>query len=49
MVYCRLTLLAPEIVYAILAGTLRKSIPVAKLREEIPAGWEDQTKLFGIE
>ncbi len=38
----RLTLLAPEIVHAILAGTLQKSIPLEKLRKEIPVCWEDQ-------
>ena len=45
----RLTLLAPEIVHAILAGTLQKSIPMEKLCKEIPSRWEDQKKLFGIE
>ena len=44
----RLTLLAPEIVHAILAGTLRKSIPMETLRKEMPVRWEDQKKLFGI-
>ena len=32
----RLTLLAPEIVHAILAGTLRKSIPMDKLSKTMP-------------
>ena len=45
----RLTLLAPEIVHAILAGTLQKSIPMEKLCKEMPVRWEDQKKLFGIE
>ena len=45
----RLTLLSPEIVHAILAGTLRKSIPMETLRKEMPVRWEDQKKLFGIE
>jgi len=45
----RLTLLAPEIVHAILAGTLQKSIPMEKLCKEMPPRWEDQMKLFGIE
>ena len=45
----RLTLLAPEIVHAILAGTLQKSIPMEELRKEMPTRWEDQKKLFGIE
>ena len=44
----RLTLLAPEIVHAILAGTLQKSIPMEKLCKEMPVRWEDQKKLFGI-
>ena len=44
----RLTLLSPEIVHAILAGTLRKSIPMETLRKEMPVRWEDQKKLFGI-
>ncbi len=45
----RLTLLAPEIIHAILAGALRKSIPMETLRKEMPVRWEDQKKLFGIE
>ena len=45
----RLTLLAPEIIHAILAGTLQKSIPMEKLCKEMPVRWEDQKKLFGIE
>ncbi len=45
----RLTLLAPEIVHAILAGSLQKSIPMEKLSKEMPSRWEDQKKLFGIE
>ena len=45
----RLTLLAPEIVHAILAGTLRKSIPMDKLSKTMPERWEDQKKLFGFE
>ena len=44
----RLTLLAPEIVHAILSGTLQRSVPLEKLRKEIPR-WEDQKKLFGVE
>ena len=42
----RLTLLAPEIIHEILAGTLRKSIPMDILRQEMPVRWEDQKKLF---
>ena len=45
----RLTLLAPEIVHAILAGTLRKSIPMGKLSKTMPERWADQKKLFGFE
>ena len=45
----RLTLPAPEIVHAILAGTLQRSLPLEKLRKEMPIRWEDQKKLFGVE
>ena len=45
----RLTLLAPEIVHAILAGTLRKTVSMETLRKELPMRWADQKKLFGVE
>ncbi len=45
----RLTLLAPEIVHAILAGTLQKSIPINMLSKTMPERWADQKKLFGFE
>ena len=45
----RMTLLAPEIVHAILAGTLQKSIFQDTLRKEMPIRWEGQKKLFGVE
>ena len=45
----RLTLLVPEIVHAILAWTLRKSIPMDKLSKTMPERWADQKKLFGFE
>ena len=45
----RLTLLAPEIVHAILAGTLQISVSMDTLRKELPVRWEDQKKLFGVE
>ena len=45
----RLTLLAPEIVHAILAGTIQRSIPMEQLRKEMPVRWADQKKLFGFE
>ena len=37
----RLTLLAPEIVHAILAGTLKRNIPIENFRKEMPIRWED--------
>ena len=45
----RLTLLAPEIVHAILAGTLKRNIPIENFRKEMPIRWEDQKKLFDFE
>ena len=45
----RMTLLAPEIVHAILTGTLKCHIPLDRMRKEMPLLWEDQKKLFGIE
>ena len=45
----RLTLLAPEIVHAILAGTLQKTVSMEMLRKELPVSWPDQKKLFGVE
>ena len=45
----RLTLLAPEIVHAILAGTLQKTVPMETLRKELPVRWAEQKKLFGVE
>ena len=45
----RLPLLAPEIVHAILAGTLQRSVSMETLRKELPVRWEDQKKLFGVE
>ena len=45
----RLTLLAPEIVHAILVGTLQKTVSMEMLRKELPVRWADQKKLFGVE
>ena len=45
----RLTLLAPEIVHAILTGTLQRSVSMETLRKELPVRWADQKKLFGVE
>ena len=42
-------LLAPEIVHAILAGTLQKTVSMETLRKELPVRWADQKKLFGVE
>ena len=43
------TLLAPEIVHAIIAGSLQKSIPINMLSKTMPERWADQKKLFGFE
>ena len=45
----RLTLLAPEIIHAILSGSLQRNIPIENFRKEMPIHWEDQKKLFGFE
>ena len=45
----RLTLLAPEIVHAILAGTLQKTVSMETLRKDLPVRWADQKNLFGVE
>ena len=45
----RLTLLAPEIIHAILHGTLKKSISMETLRKSWPENWEEQKKYFGLE
>ena len=45
----RLTLLAPEIVHASIAGTLKNSIPMDKLSKTMPKHWADQKKLFSFE
>ena len=42
----RLTLLAPEIIHAILSGSLQRNIPIENFRKEMPIRWEDQKKLF---
>ena len=44
-----MTLLSPEIVHAILTGTLKCPIALESLRKEMPILWEDQKKLFGIQ
>ena len=45
----RLTLLAPEIIHAILSGSLKRNIPIENFRKEMPIRWEDQKKLFDFE
>ena len=45
----RLTLLSPEIIHAIIAGTLEKDIGIEQLKQAMPLMWEDQKKMFGLE
>ena len=45
----RLTLLAPEIVHAILTGTLPEGIGVEDLRQSMPVLWSEQKKLLNME
>ena len=45
----RLTLLAPEIVHAILTGTLPDDIGVEDLRQSLPVLWSEQKKVLNME
>ena len=45
----RFTLLAPDIIHAVLAGKINKSISTEKLKQALPPMWEDQKKMFDIE
>jgi len=45
----RLTLLAPEIVHAVLTGDLPDGFSVDKLKQALPALWSEQKKVLGIE
>ena len=45
----RFTLLAPEIIHAVLAGKINKSISTEKLKQSLPILWEEQKKMFDIE
>ena len=45
----RLTLLSPEIIHAIIAGTLEKDIGIEQLKQAMPLMWDDQKKMFGLE
>ena len=44
----RLTLLAPEIVHAILTGVLPEGIGVEDLRQSMPVLWSEQKKLLNM-
>ena len=44
----RLTLLAPEIVHAILTGILPEGIGVEDLRQSMPVLWSEQKKLLNM-
>ena len=44
----RLTLLAPDIVEAILKGRQPKGLDLAALMAEVPAEWEKQREVFGF-
>ena len=46
---CSLTLLSPEIIHAIIAGTLEKDIGIEQLKQAMPLMWNEQKKMFGIE
>ena len=45
----RLTLLAPEIVHAVLTGALPEGIGVEDLRQSMPVLWSEQKKLLNME
>ena len=44
----RLTLLAPDIVEAILAGRQPRTLQLEMLREEVPVDWDRQREMFGF-
>ena len=44
----RLTLLAPEIVHAVLTGALPDGIGVEDLRQSMPVLWSEQKKLLNM-
>lgn len=44
----RLTLLAPDIVEAILAGRQPRTLQLEMLREEVPVEWAQQRERFGF-
>ena len=45
----RLTLLAPEIVHAVLTGALPEVIGVEDLRQTMPVLWSEQKKMLNME
>ena len=45
----RLTLLSPEIIHTIIAGTLEKYIGIEQLKQAMPLMWDEQKKMFGME
>ena len=45
----RLTLLAPEIVHAVLSGTLPEGIGVEDLKQSMPVLWSEQKKMLNLE
>ena len=45
----RFTLLAPDIIHAIIAGTLEKDIGIEQLKQAMPLMWDEQKKMFGME
>ena len=44
----RLTLLAPEIVHAVLTGNLPDGFSVDRLKQALPVLWSEQKKMLGI-
>lgn len=44
----RLTLLAPDIVSAILDGSQPEDVRLPRLHEPLPAGWADQRNALGV-
>ena len=45
----RLTLLAPEIVHAVLTGDLPDNFSVDMLKQALPVLWSEQKEVLGIE
>lgn len=42
-----LTLLAPDVVQAVIAGKERSGLSVARIRNDLPIRWDDQRSVFG--